>query len=325
MHSRESSHSAPGNNYIPIPAGRETSPPPDSQHSTIGRLLSESHKERRIIALATVALIISTLSTLAIPSFFGRVIDTLTITGSTLTGAKRQKLIAETSGLIIVSLVNAVFSFFRGYLFNYAGERIVARLRKRLFSSLLAQETGFFDQSQTGDLVSRISGDTSVLRDAVTGNISMALRLSATIIGGILYLFIVSWKLTLAVLAVVPAVAIAARFYGAYTRRLSKETRAAIAESTSVAEETLSAMRTVRSFANEPLQQSLFDVRIDHSFELGLRSAMASALFSGCTTATVAVAFVGILFYGGTLVIDGEITPGVLASFLLYAFAIGGG
>jgi ABC-type multidrug transport system fused ATPase/permease subunit len=220
--------------------------------------------------------------------------------------AQRRQLFLETSGLVAVSLVNAVFSFIRGLLFDWAGERVVSRLRKRLFSSLLAQETGFFDQAQTGDLVSRISGDTSILRDAVTGNISMALRLSATVILGVIYLFVVSWKLTLAVLVVVPATALAARVYGAYTRRLSKETRAAIAESTAVADETLSAMRTVRSFANEPLQQRLFDDKIDHSYSLGVRSAVASATFSGCTTATVAVAFVGVLFYGGTLVLDGE-------------------
>lgn len=265
--------------------GSEASASVESEsHSTAFRLVSESHAERWIIATATAALAVSTLAALAIPSFFGRVIDALVLSDPEGASARRQQLLDETGGLILVSLINSVFSFLRGYFFDLAGERIVARLRKRLFASLLAQETAYFDSAQTGDLVSRISGDTSVLRDAVTGNVSMALRLSATAIGGVIYLFVVSWKLTLAVLAVVPAIAITARFYGAYTRRLSKETRAAIAESTSVAEETLSALRTVRSFANEVLRQRLFDARIDHSYNLGLRSAMASALFSGCTT-----------------------------------------
>jgi ABC-type multidrug transport system fused ATPase/permease subunit len=247
---------------------------------------------------------LSTLAAAAIPSFFGRVIDAL---ATPIAGFdQRQKLFSETRGLVAISVLNALFSFVRGYLFDLAGERVVARLRKRLFASLLAQETGFFDQAQTGDLVSRISGDTSILRDAVTGNISSSLRLSATIIGGIAYLFVLSWKLTLAVLAVVPAIALLARFYGAYTRELSKKTREAIAESTTVAEETLSSLRTVRSFANEPLQQLAFDTKIDASYSLGIKSALATALFSGLTSAAVAVAFVAVLFYGGTLVVDRE-------------------
>lgn len=300
-----------------------TSPQPEQKHSTITRLVYDTREERGVLALAIVALIISTVSTLAIPAFFGRVIDALAGPGGAT--AQREGLFVEVSGLVIASLINAASAFLRGFLFDLAGERIVARLRKRLFAALLAQETAFFDGAQTGDLVSRISGDTTVLRDAVTGNISMALRLAATAIGGIAYLFVVSWKLTLAVLAVVPAIAFAARAYGGYTRRLGKETRAAVAESTAVAEETLSALRTVRSFANEPLRQRSFDARVDAAYDLGRRAALAAALFSGSTTATVAVAFVGVLFYGGTLVISGEMTAGVLTSFLLYAFAIGGG
>lgn len=181
--------------------GQRPPAPPPLQHSTIARLAAEAHGERGVLALGTAALVVSTLATLSIPSFFGRVIDALAVGGGVDAGAQRRRLVAETGGLVAASLVNAVFSFLRGFLFDLAGERVVARLRKRLFAALLAQEMGFFDAARTGDLVSRLAGDTSVLRDAVTGNVSGALRLCATVIGGVAYLFAVSWKLTLAVLA----------------------------------------------------------------------------------------------------------------------------
>jgi ABC-type multidrug transport system fused ATPase/permease subunit len=106
------------------------------------------------------------------------------------------------------------------------------------------QEIGFFDQARTGELISRLGGDTNVLKDAATSNISMGLRWCATVVGGVLYLLYVSWKLTLVMLAVVPAVAVSARLYGKYTKRLSKATRQALAEATEVAEESLSHIRT---------------------------------------------------------------------------------
>lgn len=105
--------------------------------------------------------------------------------------------------------------------------------------------------------MSRLSSDTSVLKQSVTSNISMGLRWSATVIGGVLFLFFMSWKLTLVMITVVPAVAWGAVYYGRYVRGLAKRTRRALAKATEVATESISSVRTVRSFAREEKREEM--------------------------------------------------------------------
>ena len=106
--------------------------------------------------------------------------------------------------------------------------------------------------------MSRLSSDTSVLKNAVTSNISMGLRWAATVVGGIIFLFFTSWRLTLVMMAIVPVVSFGTVRYGTYVRDLSKATRRALARATEVAEESISAVRTVRSFAREPKREAMY-------------------------------------------------------------------
>lgn len=158
----------------------------------------------------------------------------------------------------MVTILGGVFILFRAYLFTLAGERVVARLRNDLFVAIMRQEIGMFDVTRTGELINRLSSDTSVLKNAATTNVSMGLRWVATIIGGIIYLFVISWKLTLVMLSVVPLVAVTGRYYGTYVKSLSKKTQDALAQATEVAEESIGNVRTVRSFAKEGYQASLY-------------------------------------------------------------------
>ena len=137
------------------------------------------------------------------------------------------------------------------WLFTVAGERVVARLRKDLFRSIIAQEISFFDQSRTGELTNRLASDTTVLQNAVTVNVSMALRFGVSALGAMGLLVYTSPSLSGVALAVVPLVAISAALYGRLVRRLSKQVQDALAESTTVAEEALAGVRTVRAFARE--------------------------------------------------------------------------
>lgn len=190
--------------------------------------------------------------------------------------------------------------------------------------SLMALEVGFFDATKTGELISRLASDTAVLKDAVTVNISMAIRWLATALGGTIYLFVLSWKLALVMLAVIPVIAISSVVYGRYVRALSKDAQKALADASEVAEETFSAIRTVRSFVGEPKQTKHYDDSIDKTLEIGIRNAWAGGIFIGITTAVSSCAFIGIVYYGGQLVIHGDISEGILTAFLLYAIQIGG-
>lgn len=290
------------------------------EHVSMRRLLAESRPEAGTLALATLALFASAGANLAIPALFGRVIDSLTRPADGGKAENEAALRVEVLLLVAVSLASAVTSYCRSYLFAVAGERVVARLRDRLFTAILHQgaphhartrdrlrhpliapslsEIGFFDQSKTGELISRLGGDTTVLKEAATSNISQALRWAATVIGGIAYLFAVSWKLTLVMLAIVPAVGIGARLYGRYVKRLSKDARQALAEASEVAEETLSNIRTVRSFANEARQEQLYQTKIAETLRLGIATSVAGGLFNGATTAITSLAFIAIVYYG---------------------------
>ena len=172
---------------------------------TFARLLAQARPERSLLIAATVCLFISALLNLMIPAFCGTIIDAISYDDVERTkeadwlysavvrlgfgDSPRAILNVSVIILVIVVVVASLFSTLRGYWFTLAGERVVARLRINLFTHLSNQEVGFFDVTRTGELINRLSTDTTVLKDAVTVNISMALRWIANIVVGIGYLF----------------------------------------------------------------------------------------------------------------------------------------
>lgn len=229
--------------------------------------------------------------------------------------------------VLILFLLQAVFVGVRSYLFTIVGERVVADLRKQLYSAVVAQEIGFFDANKTGELTSRLTSDAQVLQNTVTANVSMALRYGAQAIGGIIVLFFTSVKLAAVMIVAVPSVLAVAFYYGKKVRRLSRVVQDKLADSTAIAEESLSGIRTVRSFAAERSERARYDFEVEESFLASKDRARLAAYFSAGVTflgyATIAV----ILWIGGSLVMAGEMTPGELTAFILYtlmvAFALG--
>ncbi|CAE7531599.1 ABCB25, partial [Symbiodinium sp. KB8] len=282
----------------------------------ICRLLAEAKPEACILVVATIALFITAGTQLLIPAIFGNVVNAIA-------NKEQDKLRDNAIVLVVVTVASAVFAFLRGFLFNCTGQRVVARLRNKLFHAIMQQEVAFFDSNRTGELVSRLGSDVTILKDAVTTNISMFLRSSATVLGGIAYLFVLNWRLALVLMGIVPLTAITAAVYGRYVRNLSKSTRKALAQATEVAEESLGAIRTVRSFAGEGRQEAAYGERIAETLALGIKTALAYGVFSGGMQGVTTLAFTGIVWYGGTLVLQGSLSVGTLTAFLLYAVQIG--
>jgi ABC-type multidrug transport system fused ATPase/permease subunit len=285
-----------------------------------GRLLAQAKPERGLLLLATLALFISAAATLAIPSYVGRIIDALSKTDTDTAKEDLRQAVYVLCGVVGVS---GVFTFIRGTLFTIAGARVIKRLRNRLFEATLEQEVGFFDVTKTGEIVNRLASDTDVVKNVVTINISMGLRQIVTVIGGLAYLFIISWKLTLIMLSVVPVSAISARIYGKKVKALSKATQDALARASEVADESISNVRTVRSFAREEYQCKQYFAKIEDTYNLNVRFAIAYGAFMGIISAVAGGAVVLILYCGGRFVLDGELTSGVLTSFVLYSLTIG--
>jgi ABC-type multidrug transport system fused ATPase/permease subunit len=234
----------------------------------------------------------------------------------------KMSLAEAVIAMFVVFLLSAIFTFLRTAMFTLSGERIVADLRRSLFASIMKQEIGFFDVNRTGELINRLSSDATVLQQAVTVNISMGLRFGIQVVGGFFVLFYLSWRLTLVMLAIFPLIAVAAWVYGKYIRAYSKEVQDRLADGANVAEETISSIRTVRAFAAEYKEIDRYSARVNQSYEAARKRAIAEAIFAAAATLIANFAIAGVLWYGGSLVLSGEMTVGDLTGFILYTLTV---
>ncbi len=283
---------------------------------TLRRLAELARPEALSLSLGTLSLILAAGLNLLYPKFVERIID------GVLEGAGRE-VVNGTAGILLgLFFVAALFTALRSYLFTVAGERVVARLRSTVYRSVIHQEIAFFDDRRTGELINRLSSDTTVLQNAVTVNISMFLRFSAMGLGSLLILVFSSWRLTLVMLATVPIVALGAAWFGRVVRRISREAQDALADANDVAEETIGGIRTVRAFAREDEEAARYGAAVQRSFELGRERARVASIFAGTASFGAYAAIAVVLWYGGILLADGGISMGELTSFLLYTFTL---
>jgi ATP-binding cassette subfamily B protein len=289
---------------------------PSTSRLDLRRIRALSRPEWIPLSLGTVALVIASATSLAAPTLVGHLVDGVT------EGTGRRALDQAALLLLGVFAISGVASAARSYLFTVAGERVVARLRVNLYAAVIRQEIGFFDQRRTGELTNRLASDTTVLQNAVTVNLSMALRFGLQALGAIGILLWTSWKLTLVMLAVVPLVAIGAGIYGRKLRQISKDVQDALAVSSEVAEETLSGVRTVRAFAREESEVARYRSAVDESFRLAKYRAKLGASFTGGISFAGYGAIAAVLWYGGVMLSEGELSFGELTSFLLYTFTV---
>jgi ABC-type multidrug transport system fused ATPase/permease subunit len=224
--------------------------------------------------------------------------------------------------LAILAVVQGAAVAGRHLLFSLAGERGVRRVRERLYRSLLSQDIAFFDASRTGELVSRLGSDCATIQSLVAANVSMAFRNVITALGALALLFFTSGRLTLVMLLVVPPVAIGGVAYGRKVRALARRYQDALADASHVAEESLSAIRTVRAFNAESAETARYERATGDAYAAARKRAFAGSGFMGGAAAGGYVAMAVVLGYGGTLVAKGTLTAGSLTAFLVYTLLI---
>ncbi|KAM9102395.1 ATP-binding cassette sub-family B member 9 isoform X3 [Sarcophilus harrisii] len=243
-------------------------------------------------------------------------------------GATLQKLLSYTKpdlGFLVAAsffLVVAALGI-RGGIFTLVFARLNIRLRNCLFRSLVSQETSFFDENRTGDLISRLTSDTTMVSDLVSQNINIFLRNTVKVTGVVVFMFSLSWQLSLVTFMGFPIIMMVSDIYGKYYKRLSKEVQNALARASNTAEETISAMKTVRSFANEEEEAEVYSRKLQQVYKLNRKEAMAYTYYVWGSGLTLLVVQVSILYYGGHLVISGQMTSGNLISFIIYEFVLG--
>ncbi len=287
----------------------------ESSKVSLRRLVALAAPEWRRLAVATVFLLIGGAAGLAYPRVIGVLIDAA-LEGGAAT-INRAALI-----MAVIFAVQAVAVALRYYLFTIAGERIVTRLREQVYRSIIDQEIGFFDLRKTGELTSRITADATVMQNTVSVNLSMGLRNLVMVVGGLMLLFVSSPRLTALMLALVPPVVLGAVVVGRSLSKLAKKAQDALARANEAAEETIAGIRTVRAFARERAETERYGERIWESFQVSRRRIRVVALFVGVMTLAAFGSVSAVLWFGGRMVMGGNLTVGELASFILYTLIV---
>eukprot|EP01127_Copromyxa_protea_P019084 TRINITY_DN6113_c0_g2_i1.p1 TRINITY_DN6113_c0_g2~~TRINITY_DN6113_c0_g2_i1.p1 ORF type:complete len:822 (+),score=150.24 TRINITY_DN6113_c0_g2_i1:22-2487(+) len=288
-------------------------------HASFGRLLKLASPEIPYLTIAFVGLLLGSASNLALPNFFGKIMESLFNPDPE---KAKEGLNSNVLTLLIICAVSSVFSFIQTFLFRIVGQKIVVRLRKLTFESILQQDISFFDETKTGELTNRLSSDAKVIEEVMTTQVGLALSNIISALGSIVLIFISSWKLTLVMLSSVPLIAVAGAIYGRYMKQVSEDLQKALAVASSTAEESLSAIRTVRSFVCEEKVQKLYEGDIHGSYLIGKKWSFLYALFIALMSVFAQGAIILVVWYGGKLVLDMEFAPGQLLSFLLYTLSV---
>ncbi len=276
------------------------------------RFFSLTKPEEKPLSAGLFFLIVSSAAGLLYPQLTRWLIDHV------LTPKRLDLLLNVSLGLFVVFLIQGVTSSLRYYFFSLSGERIVIQLRQRLYQQILSQEISFFDFNRTGELMSRLSSDCTTLQNAVSINVSMGLRNLGQVLGGLAFMFYTSWKLSLLMLLLIPPIALAAGLFGKRIRKFSKESQAALADASIVAEETISGIRTVKSFVQEHAEVTRYRASMEQALiavEKRIR-AIAEFITLAMTVGFGSICFV--LWYGGREVIQDRMSAGDITQFLLY-------
>ncbi len=270
------------------------------------------------IALALAALAVAALCMIALGQALRQVIDEGFATRDT------AALDRTFYALMAVVIVLAVSVYVRFYNVSWLGERVTADIRRAVFSHLLRLEPSFYETTRTGEVISRLTNDTTLLETVVGSSLSMALRNGVIMIGSIIMLAVTSAKLTALVLIGVPLVMAPILIFGRRVRRLSRDTQDRVADVAAYVDETLHEIRTVQAYAHEPHDRARFADRVESAFATALRRignrAWLVALAMFLTLGSVGV----ILWIGGHDVLAGRVTAGELSAFVFYAVLIAG-
>ena len=225
-------------------------------------------------------------------------------------------------GMLLLFVLQSLLSFVSHYLVEWVGERVVADVRQEVYTHLHRLGLRFFSDQRLGDLTSRLTNDVGAIRSAVTDAVAELLRQGFFLFGSVGIMVALNWRLSLVIFLAVPAVAYGSRLLGQRIRVLSRQVQDRLADTTSVAEEALAAVRVVKAFARETYETDRYHKAVEGLFETARRRVWVSAIFSSAIGFLFLFALVVIFWYGGNEVLAGRLSAGDLVAFIFYAFNI---
>ncbi len=224
--------------------------------------------------------------------------------------------------VLAIIAVMATATYVRFYSVSWIGERVTADLRKRVFDHLLTLSPGFFEVTRTGEVISRLTNDTTMLESAIGSSLSMALRNVVLGVGALILLMLTSLKLTLLVLAGLPVVLLPIILFGRRVRRLARTSQDRVADTGAYVDEAIHEIRTVQAYAHEPVDRQAYAQRVEQAFATGVLRIRQRALLIAAVIFLVFVAVGIILWIGGHDVLAGRLSAGQLSAFVFYAVVV---
>ena len=273
---------------------------------------------KKHVAGALVFLVIAAITTLSLPLAVRSMVDN----GFT----KSDSVFVDNYffALFAIAALLALSSSLRYYFVIWLGERVVADLRRDVFQHITGLSAGFFDSAKTGELVSRLTADTTQLKSAAGATASMALRNVVLIIGAIAGMIYTSPSLSLIVLLAIPCIVLPIFAFGRNVRRRSRLAQDMLADATAYASESISSVKTLQAFTNEELVGSRFGQAVETAFEAARDSVAARAFLTAFAIFMIFSSVVAVLWIGAGAVLDGSMSPGLLGQFLLFSVMAAG-
>jgi ATP-binding cassette subfamily B protein len=271
----------------------------------------------RLIA-ASCALLFTAAATLSL----GKAVQVLIDQGF---GGDSDDLLQAIIFLVTIAAAMSVGTFIRFYLVSWLGERVSADLRLAVFNNIVKLHPGYFETNRSGEIMSRLTTDTTLLQTIIGSSFSMALRSSLTLVGALVMMFITNLKLSLIIAAGVPLILMPILFFGRRVRTLSNESQDTIASVGSYAGEIIQHIKVVQSYTREEFEQQAFATEVERAFAVAQRRIWQRSLLICGSILLIFVSMSAMLWQGGQDVISGDMTGGELGAFVFYAIMVGSG
>ncbi len=294
-------------------------PPNRRDPANLWRLLAYVRPYLAPLVLGMLTTLLSAGLSLVFPKLFGTLINASFLRSGAGTGPLDRTVLL----LLGVFTVVAVFTALQTFLIGRVGVRVVADLRRAVFSHLLDLSPRFFAERRTGELTSRLTSDVSTVQAVVSNVLAQLLSQTVTLVGGVTLMVLTSVELSLFTLAIIPLLIGTAVAIGLRIRKAAREVQDKVAAANASAEEAISGVRVVQSFTAEDVERERYAGGVEASFLASLHRLRLSSLMAGIMTFLAFGSLAGVLWFGGRQVLSGDLTPGKLVSFLFYALQVG--
>ena len=277
------------------------------------RLLAYIKPYTRRLALAVVCIIMAAGANLYLPWIIKDMIDDVLMSKDMV----MLNLIA--AGILVVMFTRGVFYYGQSYLVSYVGQRVIIDVRSVLFRKFQRMPLSYYDKQQTGTVMSYITNDVAVMQSAIVDNLIELVTEGSILIGSLAMMIYLDWKLSLLTLMTIPLVGFAMKIFGRKLKRSSTVIQERVAEITSLLQESISAIRVVKSFVRESYEIKRFEEQNWRNFQAAMKNVKLSSLLTPTVEFLAAIAVTFIVWFGGYEVVNGVITAGELVAFLTYA------